>query len=539
MELDKIDFNAIFERADIVNRMKKLLREFNDNRNDLSIKRGLYVYGSPGCGKTEFVTRILKDMAYDVVQYDAGDVRNKNVIDAVTKHNMSDQSVMSIFGKAPKRIAIIMDEVDGMNTGDKGGITSLIKLIRPKKTKKQKSEDYTMNPIVCIGNYDIDKKIKEIMKVCHVIELPAPTLCQMKSLVGEAMPEIPFKLAEKIAKFTQCDVRKFMLVYEMYAKDASIITEETLDTIFKPKTFSESSKIIVNKLFNTRYAISQHTSVISETDRTIVGLLWHENVVDRIFKSSQNMYTKKGGQFYERILKNICFADYIDRITFQKQIWIFNEMSSLIKTFYNNDLYNDYVESETAASSSSHASLDSIRFTKVLTKYSTEYNNILFIQHMCNEMLMDKKNLIEFFNQIKCNKDDDAANACCEQHSISYLDVDRMFRYIDKCFSDKPVQFVVKSPNVAVDMDVMDANMTMMGMGIGMGMGDHCHTMLENGLSDLVNMDDTGDDDFEEADTKSVGVGGSKPKSKGALNKTNTNKPTSKNKTKNNKTLPK
>jgi len=380
------------------------------------------------------------------------------------------------------------------------------------------------------------------MKVCHIIELPTPTLCQMKSLVGEAMPEIPFKLAEKIAKFTQCDIRKFMLVYEIYAKDASIITEDTLDTIFKPKTFSESSKIIVNKLFNTRYAISQHTSVISETDRTIVGLLWHENVVDRIFKSSQNMYTKKGGQFYERILKNICFADYIDRITFQKQIWIFNEMSSLIKTFYNNDLYNDYLNSETSAASSHASSLaadSSIRFTKVLTKYSTEYNNILFIQHMCNEMLMDKKNLIEFFNQIKCNKDDDTANACCEQHSISHLDIDRMFRYIDKCFSDKPVQFVVKSPNVAADMDIMDVNMTILGIDMGMGMGVHCHTMLENGLSDLVNMGNDSDDDFEEANTKSVGVGGYKAKSNGTTSKTTTNKPTSKNKTKNNKTLPK
>ena len=30
-----------------------------------------------------------------------------------------------------------MDEIDGMNSGDKGGINSLIKLIRPKKTKKQ------------------------------------------------------------------------------------------------------------------------------------------------------------------------------------------------------------------------------------------------------------------------------------------------------------------------------------------------------------------------------------------------------------------
>lgn len=540
LSLDKIDFNAIFERTDIVNKIKKILREFNENRNDLSIKRGLYVYGSPGCGKTEFVTRILKDMAYDVVQYDAGDVRNKNVIDAVTKHNMSDQSVMSIFGKAPKRIAIVMDEVDGMNTGDKGGITSLIKLIRPKKTKKQKSEDYTMNPIVCIGNYDIDKKIKEIMKVCHVIELPPPTICQMKSLVGEAMPEIPFKLAEKIAKFTQCDIRKFMLVYEMYMKDTSIITEETLDTIFKPKMFSENSKIIVNKLFNTRYSISQHTSVISETDRTIVGLLWHENVVDRIFKSSQNMYTKKGGEFYERILKNICFADYIDRITFQKQIWIFNEMSSLIKTFYNNDLYNDYIDSIDTIHAYTHSNLkseggmdvqefklplDSIRFTKVLTKYSTEYNNILFIQHMCNEMLMDKKNLIEFFNQIKCNNDEDTANACCEQHSISQLDIDRIFRYIDKCFSDKPIQFVVKNSNMNVDIENLEAGMTMMGS----------HSMLDSTLSELVNMDD--DCDFEDAEVYSTKSSSAKTKPKGLSNKTN--KPTSKNKTKNNKTLPK
>ena len=28
-----------------------------------------------------------------------------------------------------QKIAIVMDEIDGMNSGDKGGITSLIKLI--------------------------------------------------------------------------------------------------------------------------------------------------------------------------------------------------------------------------------------------------------------------------------------------------------------------------------------------------------------------------------------------------------------------------
>ena len=48
-----------------------------------------------------------------------------------------------------------------MNNGDKGCLTQLIKLIRPKKTKKQKLEEITLNPIICIGNYHIDKKIKE------------------------------------------------------------------------------------------------------------------------------------------------------------------------------------------------------------------------------------------------------------------------------------------------------------------------------------------------------------------------------------------
>ena len=36
-----------------------------------------------------------------------------------------------------KRIVIVMDDIDGMNSGDKGGINTLIKLIRHKKTKKQ------------------------------------------------------------------------------------------------------------------------------------------------------------------------------------------------------------------------------------------------------------------------------------------------------------------------------------------------------------------------------------------------------------------
>jgi len=56
---------------------------------------------------------------------------------------------------------------------------------------------------------------------------------------------------------------------------------------------------------------------MNETDRTIVGLLWHENIIDILEK----MKKKISIPFYLKLLDNICFSDYIDRITFQKQIW--------------------------------------------------------------------------------------------------------------------------------------------------------------------------------------------------------------------------
>merc|ERR1711965_313513 len=119
-------------------------------------------------------------MGYDIILFDAGDIRNKSVIDTITKYNMADTNVLSMFTKKKKKIAIIMDEIDGMNNGDKGGLNTLIKLIRPKKTKKQKQEDLTMIPIICIGNYQIDKKIKELMKVCNIIELKDPEPLRVK-----------------------------------------------------------------------------------------------------------------------------------------------------------------------------------------------------------------------------------------------------------------------------------------------------------------------------------------------------------------------
>jgi len=134
------NINTILVRTKTACEIKEILNNFEKNKDVLSFKKGIYVYGHPGIGKTQFVTDILKDLNYDIIIYNAGDIRNKSVIETITKDNMSDKSIMSLFHKKIQKKAIIMDEIDGMNNGDKGGINALIKLIRPKKKNETSKE---------------------------------------------------------------------------------------------------------------------------------------------------------------------------------------------------------------------------------------------------------------------------------------------------------------------------------------------------------------------------------------------------------------
>ena len=187
---------------------------------------------------------------------------------------------------------------------------------------------------------------------------------------------------------------------------------------------------------------------MNETDRTIVALLYHENIVDPIAKFP----VKRTFPFYLKILDNMCYADYIDRITFQNQIWLFNEMSSLIKTFHNNKIYHNTFPENCGTYKPTE-----VRFTKVLTKYSTEYNNVLFIYNLCQELNMDKKDLIAFFQELRIiNGHEFYNNVEClgkvaelfENYNINKLDIKRIYRYLDKN--------IKKDLNIITEIDDLD-----------------------------------------------------------------------------------
>ena len=176
-----------------------------------------------------------------------------------------------------------MDEIDGTNNGDKGGIASLIKLIRQKKTKKQRLENVTLNPIICIGNYFFDKKIKELMKVCNVFELKSPTNKQIEHLLNNYII-IDKPLQNKVIKFIQNDLRKLQFIEKISKNEKIFLNDSFIDNILQHKSHNEDSKKITSYLFNNKISINDHNLLMNENDRTIVSLLWHENIIDIIEK---------------------------------------------------------------------------------------------------------------------------------------------------------------------------------------------------------------------------------------------------------------
>ena len=101
-------------------------------------------------------------------------------------------------------------------------------------------------------------------------------------------------------------------------------------------------------------------------------------------------------------------------------------MSSLIKTLKNNKMYHEHFQKKQTYNPTE------VRFTKVLTKYSTEYNNSLFIQKLCQRLGMDKRDLFGFFIDLRNSYEDNEICGLLENYEIGKLDVNRIYRYIEK-----------------------------------------------------------------------------------------------------------
>ena len=411
------DLDNILNRNEIKDNIKTILNYSNNNE-----KKGIFIYGNNGSGKTSFIKNILKESYMDFIYYDGTDIRSTNFIENLYENNSSNMNVISLFNKTPKTIVIIIDDVDSINSSDKSTLNNLIKLVRQKKTKKQKQEHKTNSPIIFIGNKDSEKKILELMKVCYVFKLDTPNEIQIKNIFNNYINNDKLIIyIDKIIKYADFNFHKiFDIINIINDKDFNI---ELIDELLENICISKNIKYITKKIVNEEY--NYKNNIISENDRTIVGLLYHENIIDSL--DSNNNEHKN---LYYDFLENYCKTDFVDRIIYQKQIWQLNDLNFMIKILKNNNLINKS-KKENSSIKNINCKDEDVRFTKILTKYSTEYNNTTFLNNICNELGYNIKDTFNYFLYLFENYDDYEIINFLENYNISELDINRIKKILN------------------------------------------------------------------------------------------------------------
>ena len=141
--------------------------------------RAIMLHGPPGIGKTTAAHLVAELEGYDIVESNASDTRSKKLVEEGLRGVLSTNSLNGYFaggGKkveaGKKKMVLIMDEVDGMSAGDRGGVGALAAVC--KKTEV---------PMILICNDRRLPKMKPFDYVTFDLPFRRPTVDQIRSRI--------------------------------------------------------------------------------------------------------------------------------------------------------------------------------------------------------------------------------------------------------------------------------------------------------------------------------------------------------------------
>ena len=395
------DINEMVGNKKNIDTIKKWLSDFKSNKKNT--ERALFISGPPGIGKTTIAHLILKHFDYEIIEFNASDVRSqKSVKDNLLKI-LNNTNVSLMQDNKSRNIGIIMDEVDGMSSGDRGGVSELVSLITPsKKEKKNKVLKKYVNPIICICNNSTEKKLSDLKKFCLEISFSKPSNNDLKNIADKIIQKeninIEDSATQLVINYSQNDVRRLTFLLQDVSnsfqnKEISCEDIEKMYTSFSKKNLDISLFEATNKLLNNYNSLDE-TSILYESDKSLMAMMLHENFITTVQKNRKDKNSIKLEKIYE-IIHNLSIGDIIDKYIYNNQYWGLQEYNGVIKCSLPSKIINN-MEKNICSNSD-------INFTSLLSKSALQYGNQKNFILIKDKMQISKK-YVMYANEIILNE---------------------------------------------------------------------------------------------------------------------------------------